>query len=44
MIIIQVFTPIGQLNLSGVWLGVDLRSNTKYRTCIKDIELHAQNL
>ena len=35
---------MGHLYLSGVWLGVDLRTNPKKKDmCLKQIELSAQN-
>ena len=35
---------IKHLNLSGVWSGVDLRTDLKKDMCLKDIELRAQNM
>ena len=35
---------IKHLNLSGVWSGVDLRTDLKKDMCLEDIELRAQNM
>ena len=35
---------IGHLELSGMCLGVDLRSDTKIYMCLGEIELYAQNM
>ena len=35
---------IKHLNLSGVWSGVDLRTDPRKDMCLEDTELRAQNL
>lgn len=40
----QHFPPKTKLVLSGVWLGADLRSNTKEIMCLKESRLRAHDL
>lgn len=42
--LIQLLTLIKHLNMSDVWLGVDLRTDAKRDTCLKVIRLYAYNL